>query len=69
LIARFRPGMSRNVKYHPEHVCGLTLIPMKLGKGQCKLGSLTGAVSSKKVTEECKGRLSTDGNRAKSAMA
>jgi hypothetical protein len=42
---------------------------MNLGEEQWKLGSLTGAVSSKKVTEECKGRLSTDGNRAKSAMA
>jgi Family of unknown function (DUF6467) len=29
--------------------------------------SLTGAVSSKKVTEECKGRLSADGNRVSSA--
>jgi hypothetical protein len=30
---------------------------------------LTGAVSSQKVTEECKGRLSTVGNRAASAKA
>jgi hypothetical protein len=36
---------------------------MNLGEGQCMSGSLTGAVSSKKVTEECKVRLSTDGNR------
>ena len=28
--------------------------------------SLTGAVSSKRVTEECKGKLSPVGNRAKS---
>jgi hypothetical protein len=33
------------------------------GEGQLVSGSLTGAVSSKKVTEEPKGRLSTDGNR------
>ncbi len=33
------------------------------------MGSLTGAVSSQKVTEECKGRLSTVGNRAESARA
>ncbi len=32
-------------------------------------GSLTGAVSSKSVTEECKGWLSAVGNRAKSAKA
>jgi hypothetical protein len=57
------------VKYHSDYVCGLTVTPMNLGTGQWELGSLTGAVSSKKVTEECKGRLSTDGNRAKSARA
>jgi hypothetical protein len=57
------------VKYHPEHVCGLTMTPLNQGVGQWKLGSLTGAVSSKKVTEECKGRLSTDGNRVESARA
>ena len=32
--------------------------------GQCFVGSLTGAVSSKKVTEESKGMLSAVGNRA-----
>ena len=36
---------------------------MNLGEGQLVSGSLTGAVSSKKVTEERKVRLSTDGNR------
>ena len=30
--------------------------------------SLTGAVSSKRVTEECKGRLSPVGNRTASAL-
>ena len=30
------------------------------------MGSLTGAVSSKRVTEECKGRLRTVGNRSSS---
>ena len=33
------------------------------------MGSLTGAVTSKRVTEALKGWLSTDGNRAKSANA
>ena len=36
---------------------------------QCQVGSLTGAVASERVTEALKGRLSTDGNRAKSANA
>ena len=37
--------------------------------GQCVVGSLTGAVSSQKVTEEREGTLSTVGNRAMSAKA
>ena len=32
------------------------------------MGSLTGAVSSQRVTEECKGALSLVGNQASSAM-
>ncbi len=40
---------------------------MNPGRGQLLLGSLTGAVSSKKVTEEFKGSLSPVGNRASSA--
>ena len=42
---------------------------MKLGGGHCQVGSLTGAVASKRVTEALKGWLSTDGNRAKSVNA
>ena len=41
---------------------------LKQGGGQFQLGSLTGAVSSKRVTEECKGTLSLFGNQASSAM-
>ena len=33
------------------------------------VGSLTGAVSSQRVTEEYEGNLITDGNREESAMA
>ena len=39
---------------------------MNPGDGQFLLGSLTGAVSSKRVTEEFKGTLSLVGNQAKS---
>jgi len=42
---------------------------VKPGRGQCLVGSLTGAVSSQNVTEECKGRLSAVGNRASSVRA
>ena len=38
---------------------------MKLVKGPCQVGSLTGAVASQRVTEAPKGSLSADGNRAK----
>ena len=33
------------------------------------VGSLTGVVASERVSEAFKGSLSTDGNRAQSAMA
>ena len=39
---------------------------MNPGGGKCQLGSLTGAVSSKKVTEEPNGTLSLVGNQAPS---
>ena len=39
---------------------------MNPGREQCQLGSLTGAVSSEKVTEESKGTLSLVGNQASS---
>ena len=55
-----------SLKYHPEHALVLTLIPVKPGRGHFQLGSLTGAVSSKKVTEEFKGTLSLVGNQASS---
>eukprot|EP01025_Chloroclados_australasicus_P005708 TRINITY_DN11795_c0_g1_i5.p2 TRINITY_DN11795_c0_g1~~TRINITY_DN11795_c0_g1_i5.p2 ORF type:complete len:110 (+),score=7.03 TRINITY_DN11795_c0_g1_i5:233-562(+) len=61
------PGRGESlVKYHPLYALVLTLIPVKPGSGQCQLGSLTGAVSSQRVTEECKGTLSLVGNQAKS---
>ena len=62
-------GMEPMVKYHPDRIRGLTSIPLKRGGGHCMPGSLTGAVSSKRVTEERKGWLSAVGNRTKSAKA
>ena len=64
--ARTLVRVERPLKYHPGHALVLTPIPMKLGGGQCQLGSLTGAVSSQKVTEEFKGTLSLVGNQASS---
>ena len=40
--------------------------PVKPGRGQCLVGSLTGAVASQRVTEAPKGSLSMFGNHAQS---
>ena len=56
------------LKYHPCMLDVLTLAPYR-GYGQCLVGSLTGAVSSQRVTEEREGTLSMVGNHAMSAMA
>jgi hypothetical protein len=56
------------LKYHPGMFEVLTQARYP-GRGQCMVGSLTGAVSSQRVTEEHKGILSTVGNRAVSAKA
>ena len=52
------------VKYHPSGARGLTS-----EDGHRLVGSLTGVVASKSVTEAYKGPLSADGNRAESAVA
>ena len=56
------------LKYHPVMSGALTEIRYP-GPGQCVVGSLTGAVSSQRVTEEREGTLSAVGNRAVSAKA
>ena len=56
------------LKYHPGLFEVLTLA-RDPGWGQCMVGSLTGAVSSQRVTEECDGTLSAVGYRAECAMA
>ena len=57
-----------SLKYHPGLFEVLTL-SRNPGRGQCMVGSLTGAVSSQSVTEEFEGTLGTVGHRANSAMA
>ena len=57
-----------SLKYHPGVFEVLTLA-RDPGRGQCMVGSLTGAVSSQSVTEEFEGTLGTVGHRANSAMA
>jgi hypothetical protein len=54
------PGiLEPTLKYHPSLVWSLTW-----KRGHCLVGSLTGVVASKKVSEAFKGPLSTPGNRA-----
>ena len=50
------------LKYQPDLFAALTLARYP-GRGPCMVGSLTGAVSSKRVTEEYEGTLTTVGNR------
>ena len=56
------------MKYQPGVVAVLTLV-RNPDRGPCMVGSLTGAVSSQRVTEEYEGLLDTVGHRVDSAMA
>ena len=57
-----------SLKYHPGMFEVLTQARYP-GREQCMVGSLTGAVSSQRVTEERDGTLSAVGNRAVSVKA
>ena len=50
------------MKYHPDEVLTLTSSRDPAGE-PCQVGSLTGAVASKKVTEAPKGSLRLNGNQ------
>ena len=54
------------MKYHPDMSGVLTQVRYP-DRGPCMVGSLTGAVSSQRVTEERDGTLSMVGNHAMSA--
>ena len=60
--------LESSLKYHPLTFDVLTKIT-KRGLGQCLVGSLTGAVSSQRVTEEHEGWLILVGHQEVSAMA
>ncbi len=57
-----------SLKYQPGMFEVLTWSPYR-GWGQCMVGSLTGAVSSQRVTEEHEGTLIPVGNREVCAKA
>ncbi len=56
------------MRYHSREARILTL-SRKPGEEQFQVGSLTGAVASKKVTEAHKGSLRLDGNQPESVKA
>ena len=56
--------MESLLKYHPLVIWVLTS-----KEGHRLVGSLTGVVASKRVTEASQGPLSANGNRAQSALA
>ena len=60
--------MEPILKYHPDIFGALTVVRHP-DPEQCVVGSLTGAVSSQRVTEEREGALSTVGYRAVCAKA
>ena len=60
--------VESSLKYHPCKVEALTQVHY-LDRGHCVVGSLTGAVSSQRVTEEHEGMLIMVGNHEVSAMA
>ena len=61
-------AVEPTLKYHPGLFDVLTLV-RNPDRGPCVVGSLTGAVSSQRVTEEHEGTLSAVGHRALSVKA
>ena len=61
--ARAPALVEPTLKYQPGNVEVLTQVPYR-DRGQWVVGSLTGAVSSQRVTEEHEGALSMVGNHA-----
>ena len=60
--------MEPTLGYH-SCVIGVLTKCRNPGFGQCQMGSLTGAVASKRVTEASKGSLRMVGNHSQSAKA
>ena len=61
-------SMEPTLKYHPDYSEVLTWARYP-GWGHCLLGSLTGAVASKRVTEAREGSLRLIGNQPQSVKA
>ena len=61
-------SVESSLKYHPD-LLGILTCSRYPGEGHCLVGSLTGAVASKNVTEAHEGRLRLIGNQPTSAKA
>ena len=61
-------SVESTLKYHPDESEGLTATRYP-GPEHCLVGSLTGAVTSERVTEARKGSLRLIGNQPKSVKA
>ena len=61
-------AVEPTLRYHPG-MFGVLTQARYPGREPCMVGSLTGAVSSQRVTEEREGTLGAVGNRALSAKA
>ena len=61
-------SVEPTLEYHPDRFGCLTWA-RNPGRGHCLVGSLTGAVASKKVTEAREGSLRLIGNQPSSVMA
>ena len=60
--------MESLLGYHPYSI-GFLTCARNPGRGQCLVGSLTGAVASERVSEALKGSLRMVGNHSQSAKA
>ena len=61
-------SVEPTLRYHPD-CAGVLTLARDPGRGQCQVGSLTGAVASQTVTEARDGGLRPVGHRLLSAMA
>jgi hypothetical protein len=61
-------SVELTLKYHP-YIVGILTCIRNPDEGHCLVGSLTGAVASKNVTEAREGSLRLAGNQPQSAKA
>ena len=69
IVGRLRSSVARHCGVNVEIPSFPYLDSNPRKGGHCMVGSLTGVVASKRVTEAFKGTLSTVGNRTWSAIA